>query len=206
MQEIEKKNKKQEIYRAAAKLFKEKGYNATSMRDLAESVHLKASSLYSHIGSKEEILIKICFDNAARFTEGMDKVEKLNCSVAKKIEALLQLHIRTAIEETTAVTVFNDEWRHLSEPHLSDFIKMRKDYENRFRKIIKKGIEDGELKNLSAEIFLFSLLNSVHWLHNWYKPEGKIKPDELENDIITMLMKGIRSGKNKKFKEKNQKK
>ena len=115
----------------------EKGYNAASMRDLAERVQLKASSLYSHIGSKEEILVKICFDNAHRFTEGMDKVEKMNCNAAEKIESLLKLHIRTAIEETTAVTVFNDEWRHLSEPYLNDFISMRKDYENRFRKIIK---------------------------------------------------------------------
>ncbi len=202
MIETEKKNKKQEIYSEAAKLFREKGYNAASMRDLAERVNLKASSLYSHIGSKEEILIKICFDNAHHFILGMEKVEKLDTGSAKKIEALLKLHIRTAIQNTTSITVFNDEWRHLSEPHLSDFIKLRKDYENRFRKIIKKGIENTELKNLNPEIFLFSLLNSVHWLHNWYKP-GKISPEELENDIITMLMKGIKSGKNKKSKEKN---
>jgi AcrR family transcriptional regulator len=191
MQDSEKKNKKQEIYREAARLFMEKGYNAASMRDLAERVQLKASSLYSHIGSKEEILIKICFDNATRFTEGMDKVEKMTCNAAEKIESLFKLHIRTAIEETTSVTVFNDEWRHLSEPFLSDFISMRKDYENRFRKIIKQGIADGELKHLNTEVMLYSLLNSVHWLHKWYKPEGKIKADELEKDIITMLMYGI---------------
>jgi len=191
MQDSEKKNKKQEIYREAARLFMEKGYNAASMRDLAEKVKLKASSLYSHIGSKEEILVKICFDNAQRFTEGMDKVEKMNCSTTLKIETLLKLHIRTAIEETTAVTVFNDEWRHLSEPYLSDFISMRKDYENRFRKIIQEGIAEGELQNINAEVMLYSLLNSVHWLHKWYKPEGKIKAEELEKDIIEMMMKGI---------------
>ena len=192
MQDSEKKNKKQEIYREAARLFMEKGYNAASIRDLAERVQLKASSLYSHIGSKEEILVKICFDNAHRFTEGMDKVEKMNCNAAEKIESLLKLHIRTAIEETTAVTVFNDEWRHLSEPYLNDFISMRKDYENRFRKIIKLGVEEGRLKNLNAEVMLYSLLNSVHWLHKWFKPEGKIKAEELERDIIEMLMGGIK--------------
>jgi len=197
MQDNEKKNKKQSIYREAAKLFMEKGYNAASMRDLADRVQLKASSLYSHIGSKEEILVKICFDNAHRFTEGMDKVEKMNCSATLKIETLLKLHIRTAIEETTAVTVFNDEWRHLSEPYLSDFISMRKDYENRFRKIIQEGIAEGELQNINAEVMLYSLLNSVHWLHKWYKPQGKIKAEELEKDIIEMMMKGIADKKMK---------
>jgi AcrR family transcriptional regulator len=203
MQEIEKKNKKQDIYREAAKLFREKGYNAASMRDLAERVQLKASSLYSHIGSKEEILVKICFDNANHFIDGMEKVENMKGGAADKIKALLLLHIRTAIEETTAVTVFNDEWKHLSEPQLSEFVKLRKDYENRFRKIIKKGIDEGELKDLSAEIFLYSLLNSVYWLHNWYRPQGKIKPEQLEHDIVTMLMNGI-SLETKKKKDKEE--
>jgi hypothetical protein len=68
---------------------------------------------------------------------------------------------------------------------------MRKEYENRFRKIIKLGVEEGGLKNVNAEVMLYSLLNSVHWLHKWYKPEGKIKADELEKDIIEMLMGGV---------------
>jgi TetR/AcrR family transcriptional regulator, cholesterol catabolism regulator len=200
MQDSEKKNKKEEIYQEAAKLFREKGYNAASMRDLAERVQLKASSLYSHIGSKEEILVKICFDNAHHFIAGMEAVEAMKSDNAEKIKALLLLHIRTAIEETTSVTVFNDEWRHLSEPQLGEFILLRKDYENRFRKIIKEGVEAGELKKMNTEILLYSLLNSVQWLHYWYKPEGKIKQAELEKDIVMMLMEGIsiRESKNKK--------
>ena len=193
MQDADKKNRKQIIYREAARLFREKGYNSASMRELAERVQLKASSLYNHIGSKEEILVKICFDNAHRFIQGMEKVEAMNSDSREKIKELLRLHIRTALEDTTSVTVFNDEWKHLSAPLLSEFILLRKDYENRFRKIIQKGVESGELKNLNTEILLYSLLNSVHWLHHWYKKDGKIKPIEAEEDIITMLMEGISS-------------
>ena len=71
-----KKTKKEIIQEAAAHLFRDKGYSATSMRDLAEAVNLKASSLYNHISSKEEILRNICFDNAHRFISGMEEVEK----------------------------------------------------------------------------------------------------------------------------------
>jgi len=198
MQDNDKKNKKEQIYKAAAKLFREKGYNAASMRDLAGRVQLKASSLYSHIGSKEEILIKICFDNAHHFIVGMESVENMHRSITEKIKALLLLHIRTAIEDTTSVTVFNDEWKHLSEPYLSQFVQLRKDYENRFRAIIKTGVETGEIKKMNTEILLYSLLNSVQWLHYWYKPEGNIKQNELERDIVLMLMEGIvnNAGKN----------
>ena len=198
MQDNDKKNKKEQIYKAAAKLFREKGYNAASMRDLAGRVQLKASSLYSHIGSKEEILIKICFDNAHHFIAGMESVENMHRSITEKIKALLLLHIRTAIEDTTSVTVFNDEWKHLSEPYLGQFVQLRKDYENRFRAIIKTGVETGEIKKMNTEILLYSLLNSVQWLHYWYKPEGNIKQNELERDIVLMLMEGIvnHSGQN----------
>jgi AcrR family transcriptional regulator len=193
MQDADKKNRKQIIYREAARLFREKGYNAASMRELAERVQLKASSLYNHIGSKEEILVKICFDNAHRFILGMEKVEAMNRDSREKIKELLRLHIRTALEDTTSVTVFNDEWKHLSAPLLSEFILLRKDYENRFRKIIQEGVDSGELKKLNTEILLYSLLNSVHWLHHWFKKDGKIKPNEVEEDIITLLMEGISS-------------
>jgi AcrR family transcriptional regulator len=70
MQDADKKNRKQIIYREAARLFREKGYNAASMRELAERVQLKASSLYNHIGSKEEILVKICAQYAAGDVDG----------------------------------------------------------------------------------------------------------------------------------------
>lgn len=188
---VKKESKKQKIFKEAAKLFREKGYNAASMRDLAERVELKASSLYSHIGSKEEILRKICFENARHFGEGMQRIEAMQVSAVDKIKALLLLHIQTAIEDATSVTVFNDEWRHLSEPHLSEFIQLRKDYENRFRTIIKTGVVNQELKKLNTEIMLYSLLNSVQWLHYWYKKEGKIKSDELKQDIVEMMMGGI---------------
>lgn len=191
MQVKEKKTKKQQIYQEAAKLFREKGYKAASMRDLAQSVNLKASSLYSHIGSKEEILIKICFDNAEHFLEGMRRVEEMKASIPQKIKALLLLHVQTALEETTSATVFNDEWRHLSEPHLTEFVSLRKDYEHRFRKIIKQGVEKGEIKAYNTEILLYSLLNAAQWLHYWYKPSGKIQPKELKEDIIAMMMNGI---------------
>ena len=63
-----KASKREIILTAAAKLFRDRGYQATSMRDLAEAVELKASSLYNHIGSKEEILKEICMANADKFS------------------------------------------------------------------------------------------------------------------------------------------
>lgn len=183
--------KKQLIFEAAAKLFRDKGYAATSMRDLAEAVHLKASSLYNHIGSKEEILRSICFENAERFHRAMQEVEQMEVSAAEKVQALLKMHIYLATEDVTSVTAFNDEWRHLSEPHLSRFKVMRRDYEARFQAIIEDGIQKGEFKNLNAFTVLYTIFSSVRWLYDWYKPERNVTPEELYEQISMVLMQGL---------------
>ena len=185
------KPKKQLIREAAARLFRDKGYSATSMRDLADAVHLRASSLYNHISSKEEILKDICFENAHRFLATMEEVEQMDASATQKVMALLHLHIRTATEDFTSVTAFNDEWRHLSEPDLSAFKALRKNYEGRFQAIIEAGIRAGEFHSVEPASALHTLFSSMHWLYDWYKPGKKITAEDLEEQMCGLLMKGM---------------
>ncbi len=187
----EEKSKKQIIYEAAARLFRDKGYSATSMRDLARAVNLKASSLYNHIKSKEEILQGICFENAHRFLSGMKEVEAMQGTTSDKVRALIQLHISIATEDVTSVTAFNDEWRHLSDPMLTDFLQLRKDYERRFKMIIEQGIAEGDFRTLDSSIILYTVLSSVRWVYDWYKPGKSIDQGKLESEISAFLMKGI---------------
>lgn len=187
-------NKKALIYEQAAQLFKEKGYQAASMRELATRVALKVSSLYSHIGSKEEILQKFCFDNAQAFIDGMDKIKlDLSLNNIQKIEALIRLHVHIATQNPMSATVFNDEWRNLSAPYLKDFLAMRKQYELDFKAIIEAGIASGELKSLNADVALFTILTSVRWLHYWYGPQRNINTEALCDQIILLLVTGAKA-------------
>ncbi len=186
------KTKKQAIHEAAARLFRDKGYTATSMRDLAEAVQLKASSLYNHIGSKEEILKEICFANAALFLEKMEWVENADLSAIEKIKALIHFHIEIATQDITSITAFNDEWRHLSQPHLENFLQLRRKYESKFKAIIEKGIENGEIKNLPVTIMLHTIFSSIRWIYDWYKPEGQIRKEELQESLSELLIEGLK--------------
>ncbi|MCH2023861.1 MAG: TetR/AcrR family transcriptional regulator [Saprospiraceae bacterium] len=189
------KSKKDLIYEKAALLFRAKGYKAASMRDLAELVDLKVSSLYSHIGSKEELLQKICFDNAYLFTNGIDRIEKTETTAVDKIKAIIDLHVDIAVSNPSSVTVFNNEWRHLSnesdDSNLMKFLDLRKDYENRLKKIIVSGRVSGALKNIDPDIALYTILTSVRWIHYWYKPNRKVGPEKLKSQIATLLLNGI---------------
>ena len=190
-----KKRKKDVIYEQAAQLFKDKGYQSASMRDLAERVDLKVSSLYSHIGSKQELLQKICFDNAQLFIDGMDEIETQEISSVDKIKALIALHVDIAITNPTSVTVFNDEWRHLTNENedlnLRKFLQLRKNYEQRFQQIITKGIEAGELKEFDSTIALYTILTSVRWLHYWFKASRTVDAEVLKEQIGTLLLGGL---------------
>ncbi len=186
------KSKKQTILEAAAELFRDRGYVATSMRDLAEAVNLKASSLYNHISGKEEILQLICFQNAHRFLAGMKNVENQSTSYTDKVRSLIHLHIQIATEDFTSITAFNDEWRHLSEPELGKFKELRREYEQRFKNIIQEGIDAGEFADLEPTIALFTVISSVRWIYDWYKPNRTINLSQLEDQVASILLKGIR--------------
>lgn len=182
---------KQRIFEEAAKLFQEKGYLAANMRELAERVNLKVSSLYSHIGSKEELLQKICFDAARVYLNGMEAAEALEATPAGKVRFLISLHIRTATSDITSITIFNDEWRHLSESSLQRFLVLRKDYERRFSKIIQQGMEAGEFAPVNVTVGLFTILTSLRWLHRWYPEKRGISAKALEEQIIKVLFDGL---------------
>lgn len=182
---------KELIFQAAAKLFREKGYAATSMRELALHVGLEASSLYNHIKSKEEILQEICLRNAGKFTNGMKVIqENSNLNSLQQLEEIIRLHVRIASEDISSVTVFNDEWKHLNEPVLSDFLKQRKQYEKAVKAIIQEGIEMGLLKKVDIEVALFSFLTSLRWIHYKFS-KGRISSERLTENLKNILIFGL---------------
>jgi len=161
------------------------------MRDLAQAVNLKASSLYNHINGKEDILREICFNNARRFREGLQEIEKNDLRPEDKVRALIRLHIRVATEDITSITAFNDEWRHLTEPYLSEFIDLRRDYEARIRAIIKSGIQEGSFKVYHSHIALYTIISAIRWVYDWYQAGKSISVRQLEDEVAGLLLTGL---------------
>lgn len=192
MEIVAKKSRKEQIEEKATRLFREKGYAATSMRDLAQVLGIEAASLYSHIKSKEEILQKICFRMADEFFEAWKEVEVANQSHALQMEKAAAAHVKVITANTDASAVFFNEWRHLSEPYLSDFLRMRDDYEGRFINIIERGIESGEFQTVDSKFMMLAILSSLNWTHNWYKPGGSLRPEEVAKKLSNLILNGLK--------------
>lgn len=192
MEILVKKNRKQQIEEKATTLFKERGYSATSMRDLAQVLGIEAASLYSHIKSKEEILQKICFRMADEFFEAWKDVASEQSSASAQMSKAAIAHVTVITKNTDASAVFFNEWRHLSEPYLSDFLAMRDDYEGRFIKIIRDGVKSGEFQSVDEKFTMLTVLSSLNWTHNWYKPGGSLTPDEIGVRLSNLVLNGLK--------------
>jgi AcrR family transcriptional regulator len=187
-----KASKKEFILKKAAQMFREKGFAATSMRDLAETVGIEAASLYNHIRSKNEMLESICFDVANRFTMYMDELESTNQSSIKKIETLLRFHIKQMVENFEDVIVCDREWKHLEEPYLSNFHNQRRTYRKRFASIIENGIKNGELKKIDAPTVVIIMLHAVNGIESWHRSNARINAQELEDNMVVIMIDGLR--------------
>src|SRR5487761_792023 len=119
-------SKKDVITQKASALFRKKGFPATSMRDIAESIGIEAPSLYNHIQSKNEILKDICFRIARLFTGNLREVEMSNQNNLSKIESIIRFHISMMIDEYESVYISDHEWKHLPEPFLTN-LKTRRE-------------------------------------------------------------------------------
>jgi AcrR family transcriptional regulator len=186
-------SRRDQVIQTAAELFREKGYVGSSMRDLAQMLGIEAASLYSHIRSKEEILHILCFEMADKFRDSLEKVENTNTTWSAKLKLGITGHIAVMADNLTASAVFMNEHRHLSEPSLSKFLRLRINYVNRFKNIIAQGIESGEFVKVDTKLAVMTLFSSLNWMPHWYDPEGIIDPIQLGNQLADMLIEGLKT-------------
>ena len=184
-------SRKEEIIDVASQLFKEKGYSAVSVRDIALAMGMKAASLYNHIESKQEILSSLILELARDFTSGMAGVLNTEISPLQKIEKIIELHIDITVNNSEALAALNNDWMHLEGEDLDNFISMREEYEENFRKIIKQGIKTGEIQPRHPEVILFSMLSALRTLYLWYQKRGKLDVNVLKRDMLAVLLNGI---------------
>ncbi len=182
--------RKEEIVRVAAKLFKEKGYSAVTMRDLAKAMGIKAASLYNHIDSKQTILQTIIVSIAEDFTEGMDVILKENLTSIEKLNEIIQLHVTIASKNPDGMAALNTDWMHL-ENKLDYYLDLRDSYEANFRKILKEGIINKEIKEDNVEVILFSMLSTLRSLYLWIPKKEGLNTQQLSTSLSSILINGI---------------
>lgn len=182
--------RKEEIVRVAAQLFKEKGYTAVTMRDLAAKMGIKAASLYNHINSKQDILDAVIISLAEAFTDGMQGIKSSNLSAIDKLKNIIELHVKLSSQNSYGMASLNNDWMHL-EKRLDYYKKLRVEYEDDFRTILVDGINAGEIIEANPEVMLFSILTTLRSLYIWIPKKEDLNLEEFTTTLYQILIKGI---------------
>jgi TetR/AcrR family transcriptional regulator, cholesterol catabolism regulator len=187
-----KASKKDLIVQKAASMFREKGFPATSMRDLAESVGIEAASLYNHIQSKSEILQQIIFRISDDCNKQLADLDNAGLSNLQKIESVIRFHIQMMLHRFEDYHVMINEWIHLEAQPLADFITQRRNYVQRLESFISEGIAAKEIKPILPYIAVLTILSAVRGLEFWHRSQKSYTPEELEENMVTYLIGGLK--------------
>jgi AcrR family transcriptional regulator len=184
-------SRKRAIEDVASELFRERGYAATSVRDIARRLDIRGPSLYAHVASKEEVLWAIVDRAASRFEGAADAAQ----ATAQRsnpgdpvtaMAALCRAHVAVIAGDPGEASVFVHEWRALGPERRSAILARRDAYESRFRAVIRDGMASGTFamtEPVLASTFLLSALNGVA---TWYRPGGGLSAERI-GDIYTDL-------------------
>jgi TetR/AcrR family transcriptional regulator, cholesterol catabolism regulator len=200
---------RQEILRTAARLFQQRGYDATSMNDVAAALRLSKGGLYHHFQSKDEILFEI-MNHAMEITQ--ERVVKPVHGIADpedRLRALIRRHIEVVLSpQDREITVMLHE-NHPLPPLLRKRINARKkEYVHFLEKLMAEAQQKrnersvrrpGEHQSraqsaegrVSPRAAAFALLGMINWIYQWYKPEGELQAETLVPQFTDLLFGGI---------------
>lgn len=182
--------RREELTRAAARLFAERGYQGTSLADLADALGMQKPSLYHHIESKEDLLWDVAQEGAAAFHAALDGVPA-DLPATERIRLALAAHLGVVAGQLDVATVFVREWRFLSGERQEEFVAERRRYEQRIRDLFREGVEGSELRtdlDIATAALLF--LSAANWAYTWLRPGANI--DELADRMFAVLLDGMR--------------
>ncbi len=183
---------REKILNTSAELFFEKGFSATTVREIAAKVGIEAASLYNHISSKAQLLEQICFETAARFEQNMTDILSNDSSSLQKIDSLIDFHLDVAINDPKVLMVFSQEWRHLNEGEQRKFQALKKAYEERFNEIVKNGQKEDTInRSLDSTILVKLILSSLQWVYFLKKRSAKKYEAEIRRNIKHLIKNGV---------------
>jgi AcrR family transcriptional regulator len=184
-------DRKEQIYSTARSLFRERGYPATTVRDIAREMNMQAGSLYAHIESKEDVLWEIVNRAASEFLASAQPIAASDLKPTEKLRELVRGHVRVVAANLAEATIFLHEWKFLGEERRREIAERRNRYESLYRHVVEEGIASGEFAPTDPKMATLLVLSAVNWMPQWYNPAGPLSPAEVADSFIELVLRGL---------------
>lgn len=180
------------IIEVATRLIGERGFPATSMRDIAREVGILAGSLYAHIDGKESILLEIIERSIEEYITEGQRAELGATSSEERLRALISAHVEVVARGPSTTKIVFHQWRYLGEANRSIVRGYRDQYEQLFAKAISDGIADGTFTaDLHVPTMVRTVLGALNWTPEWLSTEGPDPIDVVTRRLADTLLVGV---------------
>ena len=189
--------RRQQIEDAASALFRERGYAATSVRDIAQALSLQGGSLYAHVASKEDVLWSIVNRAADRFHADVGTLARSTAEpIAERLRQMIRAHVAVVTSAQRDAAVFLHEWRFLSADRRAAVAQRRDEYEGLFRRTIAEGVDSGDFQAVDPRLTAMAILSALNGIATWYRPDGPLTAAQIADqhaDLFLRSLGGLRS-------------
>ncbi len=191
-------SRRQAIEDVASDLFRERGYAATSIRDIARALSVQGASLYAHVTSKEDVLWAIVDRAATRFESAADRAEldaerRRPGDPAESVAALVRAHVEVLTADVDEAGVFVNEWRSLGPERRAAILVRRDAYERRFRRRIEEGIAVGAFAITDPAVATRTLLSGLNGVATWYDVGGRLPAGRIADHLVDLSLRMLGS-------------
>ncbi len=182
------------IYRMAAQMFYEKGFDATSMNEIAEAVKLTKPGLYYHVGKKQELLFAIMSYALDHLDSEVVEPARAVSDPAERLRVIVARHAGLLTQGVSAPAILIDEVGGLSEPQRDEIVGRKRAYFDFLRGTLDELAAQGRLRPLDTTVATFSLLGMVMWISRWYDPDGRLPREDVVRDVTEIALAGMLHG------------
>ena len=189
---LDKSIRKQKIIDVAAALFCKKGYQSTSLDDVAKVIGISKAGIYHYVSSKDDLLSIIYTQAFEEIFQETNEIWGMDLAPDEKLRRVIRNHIKNIIvKDISMFSVFFSEESQLPE---KDFHKIREEkvrYTQIIEQIIEEGIEKGLFRDLDPQLQAYAILGMCNWIYKWYRPERNLHdPETIADHFITLLESG----------------
>ena len=190
------KDRLSEIYRVAARIICEKGFDATSMSDIAEAVGITKAGIYHHIPGKKDLLFRIMNFGMDSLDEQVIAPSREVRDAEQRLRTIISNHVQLITSRSTpqgfnAVTIVVEEVGGLTPTHRRKIDQRKRAYVDLVRETLEELREEGKLLEVDVTTAAFSLLGMILWLSRWYNPGGRLGPEEIAEEITKIALGGL---------------
>ena len=182
--------RKHEILHAASELFRQRGFHATGMRDVAAALGMHAGNLYYYFENKHELLAFCQEETLNRLLAAADEIRAADVSADRQLLALIAAHVR-CLNEDTPGSLAHLEVEALSGAWRTRIQAQRDRYEARIRKLVRQGIAEGVFRPADPKLVTLAILGAVNWTVKWYRPRGAKSVRTVGREFAAHLVRGL---------------